>query len=64
MNVSEYLNKNIKVTIDRKMGSNHPKYGFIYPVNYGFVPNTISGDGTDSEFLLQDPDGYLLRFNN
>ena len=28
MNVIEYLNKNIKATIDRKMESKHPKYGF------------------------------------
>ena len=47
MNAIEYLNKNIKVTIDRKMGSKHPKHEFIYPVNYGFVPNTISGDGEE-----------------
>ena len=47
MNVKEYLNKNLKVIIDRKMGSKHPKYNFIYPVNYGYVPNTISGDGEE-----------------
>ena len=47
MNVIEYLNKNIKATIDRKMESKHPKYGFIYPVNYGFVPDTISYDGEE-----------------
>ncbi len=47
MNASRYLNKIVKVTIDRKMGSNHPKHGFIYPINYGFVPNTISGDGEE-----------------
>src|SRR5574344_926851 len=29
------------------MGSHHPKHNFIYPVNYGFVPNTISGDGEE-----------------
>ena len=47
MNTSEYLNKNIEVKIDRPMGSHHPKYDFIYPVNYGFVPNTISDDGEE-----------------
>ena len=45
MNSKEYLNKNVKVIIDRKMGSRHPKYGFIYLVNYGYLPNTISDDG-------------------
>ncbi len=47
MNTLEYLNKEIKVKIDRKMGSKHPKHDFIYPVNYGFVPNTVSGDGEE-----------------
>ncbi len=47
MNKEEYLNQNVKVKIDRKMGSRHPKHGFIYPVNYGYIPNTISGDGEE-----------------
>ena len=47
MNTSEYLNKDIKVKIDRPMGSYHPKHDFIYPINYGYVPNTISGDGEE-----------------
>ena len=47
MNSREYLNKNVKVIIDRKMGSRHPKHGFIYPVNYGYLPNTISDDGEE-----------------
>ena len=44
-NAKDYLGKKINVTIDRKLGSRHPKHGFIYPVNYGYVPNTVSGDG-------------------
>ena len=47
MNVKEYLNKNVEVIIDRPLGSKHPKHDFIYPVNYGYVPNTISGDGEE-----------------
>ena len=31
----------------------HPKYGFIYTVNYGYIPNTISGDG-------EELDAYVL----
>ncbi len=47
MDVKEYIGKIINVRIDRPMGSKHPKHGFIYPVNYGYVPNTISGDGEE-----------------
>ena len=53
MNNIKYLNKILKIKIDRPMGSKHPKHGFIYPVNYGYVPNTISGDG-------EELDAYVL----
>lgn len=53
MNSKEYLNKIVTIKIDRKFGSKHPKHGFIYPVNYGYVPDTISGDG-------EELDAYLL----
>lgn len=42
-----YIGKLVEVKMDRPMGSKHPKHGFIYPVNYGYVPNTISGDGEE-----------------
>lgn len=47
VNSKEYIGKVVNVKIDRPFGSNHPKHGFIYPVNYGYVPNTISGDGEE-----------------
>ena len=39
--------------MDRPMGSCHPKHGFIYPVNYGCIAGTISGDG-------EELDAYVL----
>lgn len=42
-----YIGKLVEVKMDRPMGSKHPKYGFIYPVNYGYIPNTVSGDGEE-----------------
>ena len=47
LSIRDYLNKTIEVKIDRPLGSKHPKHGYIYPVNYGYVPNTISGDGEE-----------------
>lgn len=49
----EYLGKKVKVKIDRALGSRHPKHGFFYPVNYGYIPETISGDG-------EEIDAYVL----
>ena len=43
----KYIGKEVEVKIDRPLNSKHPKHGFVYPVNYGYVPNTISGDGEE-----------------
>ena len=48
-----YLNKEVTVQMDRPLGSKHPKHGFVYPVNYGFIPGTVSGDG-------EELDAYVL----
>lgn len=45
--LKSYLGKVIDVIIDRPLGSKHPKYDFIYSLNYGYIPNTISGDGEE-----------------
>lgn len=49
----DYLDQTVSVIMDRPLGSKHPKHGFTYPVNYGYVPNTISGDG-------EELDAYVL----
>ncbi len=53
MESKDYLGKKVKVKMDRPLGSKHPKHGFIYPVNYGYIPGTISGDG-------EELDAYVL----
>ena len=49
----KYLNTVVNVKMDRPLGSKHPKHGFFYPVNYGYIPNTVSGDG-------EELDAYVL----
>jgi len=38
INTLEFLNKEVKVIIDRPLGSKHPKFAFEYPINYGYIP--------------------------
>lgn len=52
VNIKEYLGKEVSVKIDRQLGSRHPKHGFMYMLNYGYVPNTISGDGEEMDVYL------------
>lgn len=49
---SKYIGKKLNAKIDRPFGSKHPKHGFIYPVNYGYIPNTISGDGEELDCYI------------
>jgi len=48
-----FLGKEVKVEIDRPLGSKHPKHDLVYEVNYGFVPNTLAPDG-------EEIDAYVL----
>ena len=33
------------VVMDRPLGSRHPRHGFLYRVNYGYIPGTLAPDG-------------------
>ena len=51
------LGQTVTVIIDRPMGTYHPKHKDIYyPVNYGYVPGIIAGDG-------EEQDAYVLGVN-
>ena len=50
---TSFIGEEVEVSIDRRMGSAHPIHGFIYPVNYGFISGTMSGDG-------EELDAYVL----
>lgn len=45
--------KIVQVIIDRQLGSKHPDYDMIYPVNYGYVEGIFAGDG-------EEQDAYIL----
>ena len=48
-----FIGKQLSVTVDRPLGSKHPEWGFVYPLNYGFVPGTLAPDG-------EELDAYIL----
>lgn len=62
MENNQYLGKKVSVLIDRPLGSKHPKHGFVYEVNYGYVPNTISGDGEELDAYVLGVDEPLNSF--
>lgn len=57
-NAADFLGKVVEVKMDRLLGSKHPKHGFVYLVNYGFVPDTLSPDGEELDayvFGISEP---------
>ena len=58
----DYIGKKIKAKMDRPLGSKHPKHGFVYEVNYGFVPNTVSGDGEELDVYVLGVETPLEEF--
>ena len=62
INSIDFLNKIVTVKMDRPIGSHHPKRDFIYPINYGFIPDTISGDGEELDAYVVGPDVPLDEF--
>lgn len=48
-----YIGKDVDVVIDRKINTSHPKFpNSIYPINYGYIPNTIAADGKEIDVYL------------
>lgn len=57
----------VTVVMDRPMGSKHPEHGFIYPINYGYIPDTKATDGEEMDAYvvgeyepLTTYEGYII----
>ncbi|MEZ0536623.1 inorganic diphosphatase [Caldicellulosiruptoraceae bacterium PP1] len=48
----EYLNKKVKVIVDRPLCSKQPEHEIYYLLNYGYIPNTISNDGEEIDAYI------------
>ena len=54
---------NVNVVIDRPLGSVHPKHDdIVYPVNYGYVPGILAGDGEEQDVYVLGVDVPLKEF--
>ncbi len=56
------LGQTVTVTMDRPLGSAHPKHGFIYEVNYGFIEGVTAPDGEDLDAYVVGVDEPLVSF--
>lgn len=58
-----YIGKDVTTKVDRPLGSKHPKYNFEYKVNYGYVPNTVSGDNEELDCYVLGENRAIEEFN-
>lgn len=53
----------VKVTVDRPLGSCHPKHKDIYyPINYGFIEGIIAPDGEEQDVYILGVDVPINEF--
>jgi len=48
----EFIGKIVFAKIDRPLGSRHPQHGFLYLLNYGYVPEVIAPDGEEQDVYV------------
>ena len=57
------LGKIVKVTVDRPMGSFHPKHqNLYYPVNYGYIEGIPAPDGEEQDVYILGVDRPVKEF--
>ena len=53
----------VKVTVDRPMGSYHPKHKDIYyPINYGYIEGIMAPDGEEQDAYILGVDKPVAEF--
>ena len=52
--VESYLGKTVTIRIDRPIGYEHHKgeKTLVYPINYGYIPGVLGGDGEELDVFL------------
>ena len=63
MDFRDVIGNKVRVTVDRPLGSLHPKYSdMLYEVNYGFVEGVVGGDGEWQDAYILGVDEPVSEF--
>ena len=62
--VKSYLGKTVDIKIDRPIGYVHKKenYSLTYPINYGYIPGVLGGDGEELDVYLLGVDKPVTEY--
>jgi inorganic pyrophosphatase len=60
----KYIGRKVHVVMDRKIGSTHPKHpNIVYPINYGYIPGLLGGDGEEQDVYILGVDKPIDEFD-
>lgn len=61
--VKSYLGCTVRIEMDRPIGTPHPKHPeIIYPINYGYIPGVLGGDGEELDVYLLGVDTPVTEY--
>ena len=64
--VKGYLGKIVQIGIDRPIGYVHHKENsdrvLVYPINYGYIPDVLGGDGEELDVYLYGVDEAVTEY--
>ena len=62
--VEGYLGKDVYIEIDRPIGYVHRKgeKTLVYPINYGYIPDVLGGDGEELDVFLIGVDESVASY--
>lgn len=55
------LGKRVHVVVDRPVGYDH--HGILYPVNYGYMPGMMAGDGEEQDVYILGVSDPISEFD-
>lgn len=58
--IRELMGKTVRVVVDRPIGYDHN--GLVYPINYGYIPGIMAGDGEAQDAYILGIDEPLTEF--
>lgn len=57
------IGQSVTVIVDRPLGSRHPYHpDLVYPMNYGFIPGILAGDGEEQDVYILGVEEPVERF--
>lgn len=62
--IKKHLGKTVRIEIDRPIGYVHTKgeKTLVYPINYGYIPGVLGGDGEELDVYLLGVSGAVSEY--